>query len=563
MKLAQAAHHAKLTVHSEEILASLLEALGNGRSEGTSGQLFDAITAMANSCATYEGDELEHLDAVFETAAAAGDGGMLRGISATLKKGLPAIVRAVLQVLDCPVRRAHTWKERKAALDVIVSLAALTHLRGAEGPLGEHRAKLVQGSAKGKHDSVASVRGAASEALVALEATEAEEGNGENRRSVLTPASARPLGWGGRGGGTPVDEARQSLRAGERTDSACTRNTTKSDRLRRAVMKAARIESDGAEASQRKIANDRASRKMSGNDRRQGQGKKWKETPQEEVPVDPTLLSSSAENRSKSSKDREEDPSNPSQGSIESHLYADEGCGSEKKRDRHDNPDRRKSTLRVTPEIPDTGDPSSVDVVGSTTPREREERHGSEKRIQIQRAENVKVDTTGDRKDVLMPAPRPAESEVKNGPIKSMVATSDTNPLQPVPREAEKGVQNRVRATAPHDEQKDVITSGDGTGTVVSSSLPAPMHGGVQGETFRLLSHLNNKTESIANTLDDLDQRLLGMERTLVVRAFAEMGKVRGLRHITNMLEPAQNLSPPPPGNRYKLVHERSRIWLG
>lgn len=533
MKFAKAAHHVRLTVHSEEILASLLEALGNGRSEATSGQLFDAMTAMANSCATYEGDELEPSDAILETAAAVAapkDGGILRGVSATLKKGLPAIVRAVLQVLDCPVRRAHTWKERKAALDVIVSLATLTHLRGAEGPLGEHRAKLIQGSTKGKHDSVAAVRGAASEALVALEATEAEEGKGENRRPVSAPACARPLGWGGRGGGTQqVAEVGQSLRAGERADPACARNTTKSDRLRRAVMKAARIESDTAGASQREIENDPVSRKMGENDRRQGQGKKSKETPQKEVPVGPTPSPSSAENRSKSSKDSEQTPPHPSQGSIESHLYADEGYGNEQKSDRHGNPDRPKSTLRVTPEIPDASNSSNADDVGSSTLCEREERHSSEEEIPIQRLDNFEVDTAEGRGDVLMPALGPAEPEVKNGPIEPIAATSDAKPLQPVLRAAEKGVQIRVHATALQDGKNDVTThSGDAAGTVISSSLPAPMHGGVQGETFRLLTLLNNKTDSIASALDGLDQRLLGMEKTLVVRAFAEMGQVPG-----------------------------------
>lgn len=528
VNLAKAAHHARLTVHSEEALASLLEALGNGRSEATRGQLFDAIAAMANSCATYEGDELEPSDVTPKTAAAA-DGGGLRGIAATLKKGLPAIVRAVLQVLDCPVRRAHTWKERKAALEAIVSLAVLTHLRGAEGPLGEHRAKLIQGSTRGKHDSVAAVRGGASEALVALEATEAEEGKGDCRRPVSAPAGARPLGWGGSGVGTPAAEVRQSLRAGEIRDSACTRQTTKRNKLGGVVMKARRAENDAAEASQREIEHDRVSRKVGGNDGRQGQEEIAMESPQQELTVGPTPSASSAESCSKSSKDSEQDPPQPSQVNIKSSLHVAGGCGSEQSIDHHDTTERRKSTPRVNPEILDTGDPSSVDGVGSTS-HEREERHSSEEGISIPRADNVEVGEAEEKEDsVLMPARRPAEPEVKNGPIEAIVATPDPKPLQTVLPTAVHLVRSRAQAIAPQ-EAKDVVTSSLDTaaGPAALASLPAPMHGGVQVDTFRLLTHLNDKTNSIASVLDGLDQRLLGMERTLVVRApFAGTGRVR------------------------------------
>lgn len=544
VNLAKTAHHARLTVHSEEVLASLLEALGNGRSEATSGQLFDTMTAMANSCATYEADELAPSGEVLKKAEAA-DGGTLKGISATLKKGLPAIVRAVLHVLDCPVRRSHTWKERKAALDMVTSLAVLNYLRGAEGPLGEHRAKLIQGSTRGKHDSVAAVRGAASEALVALEATDLEEGKGQNRRPVSAPTGARALGWGGRAVGTPAAEARQNFRVGERLESACTRKTTNRDKLHRAVMKAKRAESDAADASQCEIENYQVSREVRGKHRRQRQGRNSEKNPEQGMTVGPTPSASSVENCSKSSKDSEKDPRNPSPGNIEPPLHVNEGSGSEQNSDRHGTTDRRKSTLRRTPKIPDTGGPS-VDGVGSSTSRQREKRYASQEEKSIPRVDDIEVGPIEDREDdVMRPASRSAEPEVKNGHSEAIVVTSDPKPLQAVLPTTEQGVKIRVQATALQNAKQGVVTySGDAVGTVPSSSLPAPMHGGMEGEAFRLLTHLSNKTDSIASVLDGLDQRLMGMERTLVVRAFAGTVDHEGFVTLTNLFELAHLIGP-------------------
>lgn len=163
---AAAAHFARLTVNSEEILASFLEALDHKRTEKTRGQILTAVAAMAQSLG--DNADLENPDN--GVSATSGRGG---GILATLRKGLPAVARAVVTIMECTTRGAYTWKERRAALEVVIAFAALQDLRGPDGhPLGEHRARLIRGSLRGKRDSVAAVREAALGALAALEAPE-------------------------------------------------------------------------------------------------------------------------------------------------------------------------------------------------------------------------------------------------------------------------------------------------------------------------------------------------------------------------------------------------------
>lgn len=48
--------------------------------------------------------------------------------------------------------------------------------------------------------------------------------------------------------------------------------------------------------------------------------------------------------------------------------------------------------------------------------------------------------------------------------------------------------------------------------------VPPLAAGGIQMDTIRLLTHLNDKTDGIAGVLSIVDHRLGGMERSLVVR---------------------------------------------
>lgn len=185
---AAAAHFARLTVNSEGILASLLEALDHNRTEKTCGQILTAVAAMAQSL----GDNAE-LESPNNGVSGRG-GGML----ATLRKGLPAVARAVATVMECTARGVYTWKERKAALEVVIAFAALQDLRGQDGhPLGEHRARLIQGSLRCKRDSVAAVREAALGALAALEASETPDATPTGFCNSLSGARRSGAGMGG------------------------------------------------------------------------------------------------------------------------------------------------------------------------------------------------------------------------------------------------------------------------------------------------------------------------------------------------------------------------------
>lgn len=166
VRRAETAHAARLTVNSEEILASILEVLESSRSEGTRALLLDGITAMTSVCIMQEG----------ELTAADPPVNPNRGsnISKTLAKGLPAITHGIWKILTCPVRRTYSWRERVAALDVICGLARLRSLHGTRGPLGEHRVKLIQAATQSKRDCIDGVRKAAGRALDALGASKAE-----------------------------------------------------------------------------------------------------------------------------------------------------------------------------------------------------------------------------------------------------------------------------------------------------------------------------------------------------------------------------------------------------
>ncbi|CAM9446255.1 unnamed protein product, partial [Discosporangium mesarthrocarpum] len=164
---AVSAYVARFTIISEEFLASLLEALGSPRTQGTRGPLLDAVANMAQVCASSgstegKGDPTSPSPSPSLSAV---------GLSSTLAKGLPAIVQQLQSTLEGGSgRKAHTWKERVAALGAIAALAELRVLEGPGGPLGEHHQRLSASVLTAGHDTVKAVREASVRALKALKA---------------------------------------------------------------------------------------------------------------------------------------------------------------------------------------------------------------------------------------------------------------------------------------------------------------------------------------------------------------------------------------------------------
>lgn len=490
-------------MNSEEILASLLEALGNGRSEATRGQLFEATAALAQSFALHGGEYLEDLDTKPKTSTAATGRG-LKGIPATLKKGLPAIARAVLEVLDCPVRRAHTWKERKAALEVITYLAVLTDLRGTHGPLGEYRAKLIQGATRGKHDSVVAVREAAIESLVALEATEADEGKREISRPLSAPAGVGRLA-------ESAMEVTQKKRREEKGVSKCEGKPMKNKTLDRIVRKTERAKIAAAEAAQHEIHRNQGSPEDGMKLRLKREGEEAAQAADSPVTADPTRPASSAgQDPLGTTNSEQQDPSQNSRGNLESSFHSIDGCEGEHISDHHNAADRRKSK----PLISEKRDPRELDGVTRGSPQ-RVGRQSSEEKVPTPRAHDDAAEPQEKERVVPAPARRSAGSEVKRVPIEVAAAVPVTQPSQA-------GLSQLVQVVPQPQETKHLATaSGDAAGAVAkvaSSLLSAPMHGGMQVDTVRLLKHLDSKTDKITSVLDGLDRRLLGVERTLVVR---------------------------------------------
>lgn len=465
--LAHTAHHARVTANSEELLAALLEAMANGRSEATRGPLFDAVAALAHSCAAHGDCDPATPDATAEPTASA-TGRELSGISATLKKGLPAIVRAVAEVLHCPVRRAYTWKERKAALEVISSLAPFTGLRGPEGPLGEHRRKLVDGAIRGKRDSVAAVREAAGRSLLALEATEAEEGRPHTTRPFSAPAGAGRPGWRGKGAGARPMESGRARSEEERGESRNPRNAARSKALNGVVRKAARTERAAADTSRSKSAGSRGPPEA-GDDRLQWQTESTTRASEDQAVAGPASLALSEGYPSESAEDfKLEDPPPSSGGTQELSVPPIEGGIGEQERALH----RRESSPRVVPKPPGKKGPSDKGDVGGENPA----RDGGQ--------------SSGEK----APIPR-VQVGIQVGPLNQKLMA------EPVSMGAQ-AMQHSAQVSVQREK-----TDPRATGGAVAEK-----------DTIRLLKHLNSKTNKIAHLLDHLDRRLLGMERTFVVR---------------------------------------------
>ncbi|CAM9382975.1 unnamed protein product [Ectocarpus sp. 6 AP-2014] len=481
VNLAQASHHARLTVNSEEILASLLEALGNGRSEATRAQLFNAMAAMARSCVTHGDSELQPETGTPKMVVATAPG-VVRGISATFKKGLPAVARAVLEVLNCPIRRAYTWKEREAALEVIACLAVLVDLRGVEGPLGEHRAKFVQGATGAKHDSVAAVREAARKSLAALEATDAEEGTQKNRPHVLPQASVGPHTRGEKGAGMSLAGMRQRLRPEKTGESKAVRKHLANPKIDGVFVEDWKAGECMTELPQFNLEGNQESSEMDSRDRRQRES----EVPGEKkLTADRTSTVSSVESCPSSSggNDKQDTPSSS----------ASEGCGSDR---------RRGPTHAVNTRTPGEHDPSSGDL----------ERKGNMTSEEDLPTLNKKDGEPGKQEEKENGAPL----QQRGTPMETLVAPPIPRPIQMAPASTVQSIEVAVQGMAP-PEKKDLETLSNETSRAGATTLvQRHVRDGVQEDTVRLLRHLDDKTNGIVSILDGLDRRLVGMEKLLM-----------------------------------------------
>ncbi|CAM9712937.1 unnamed protein product, partial [Laminaria digitata] len=514
IKLAEAAHHARLTVNSEEILACLVESLDSGRSEGTRAELFNAVAAMANSCANHghppakTSDEhpaivtglAEKLSVTELSAHPTGIELVLGGMSATLRKGLPAIAHAVSVVLDCPVRRAFAWKERKAALDLIVALAVLRDLGGPEGPLGEHRLRLIQGATRGKRDSVAAVREAAVRSLEALGAT---TGGGaedkldfsqetRNKPIVSSCLLGSPLGGGGSRGGVmrgpeiPLADTRnnkyhQSGGVGAPSElKKLNEKTKKKKTLDGALRRWEKAADDAAEAAERKIERFREHRDEGRKDQQQRR-RRWRA---EQVPAEeeaPLLLGETpVTNSTPSAPNHERSPS--SSGASSS------GDGENQQERRSTSPQKRS---------PSRGDGEQQERRHPTSPQKRLPSSGDGEHQQERRPTSPQNRSPSVQVSMTSIVPK-LEQELPEAPVLGAAA----------------GAAAAAAAAAGRGGGKE------GSASMVaapsSSSLLPPMNGGIQADTARLLQHLCNKTDTIASVLESLGQRVVGMERTLV-----------------------------------------------
>lgn len=476
-------------MNSEEILASLLEALGNGRSEATRAQLFNAMAAMARSCVIHGDAELQPGTGIPKTVVATAPGGV-SGISATFKKGLPAVARAVLEVLNCPIRRAYTWKEREAALEVIASLAVLVDLRGVEGPLGEHRAKFVQGATGAKHDSVAAVREAAQKSLAALEATDAEEGKRKNRPHLLPQASVGPHTRGGKDAGMSSAGMRQRLRPEKTGESKAVQKHTVDPKIYGVVFEDWKAGEWVTEPPQPNLEGNQDPSEIDKRGRRQREAEVAEE---KKLTAGQTSTVSSLESCPVPNRvsDKQDTPQS-SERTLRPSSSASEGCGSD------------RPTHSVNTRTPGEHDPSSGDV-------ERKGHVTSEEGLPTPNKQDVEP---GKQEEKENGAPLP-----QRAPMETLVAQPITQPVQTAPASTVQSIEVAVQGMAPPEMKKGLeILSNETSRAPGTTLVQRPVRDGVQVDTVRLLRHLDDKTNGIVSVLDGLDRRLVGMEKLLMVR---------------------------------------------
>lgn len=444
---------------------------------------------MARSCATYE----KEFTAVLadETAATDHPG----GLSATLKKGLPAIVRIVLTILECPARRGYTWRERVAALEAITSLSALPALLESQGPLGEYRLRLIQGCVRGKHNSVAAVREVATQTLIALEANETET---SQKRSCVVGSweSSGGSAWG-KDTGLSVAEMRRSYHTRER--GIPKEKPRKKKKTLEVLVNRAAWKKEKDELSEEK----RAVEHSCSTKRREGGEHHRPRLERDERVLSPEGLASLSSVASSVEGSRE---------------YRGESVGETKNEAKSS---ARQSFAWAFPE---------------------ENRNENDEQKTVRRPSGIPASRTRDEIPCAPPPEWNAERETRATPLDAnmerktddsreatpLEPTDARNPSVPTTMLMSQPLQHlslpmttAAVATSARHKSEGILNQIAPVGTGGVPSLPPPRDGGTQVDTVRLLRHLSDKSDSIASALSTLDQRLVGMEKSLVVSEFS------------------------------------------
>lgn len=529
VKLGQAAHYAKLCLNSEEVLASLLEALDDARSKGTHAQLLVAIAAMARGCAATRTNEFEGSGEGPVAASA------LEDLSATLRKGLPAIIRIVSTILECPVRRAYTWTERTSALDVIIALALLNTLRGPGGPLGDNRARLSKGVTSAKHDSVEVVRKKAGEALVALKMSDAEERQGNRDHMVLSTRFESSIG-GVRisARGAEITLAGQGKHGRTHQKEQPLKAIEKKKTLDGVIKKAENASlTTGAGITTAAAEIQRNTRLKRGPDSvrdlpQADKGDAHGDTKRSHVVDSASTLSPASQGSpSPPSEDRatQSSPVVVRRGSSEQHGVTN-GFSTDMANEHtpagaiNSPPLPLAGAERPTLQNERTEGVSADDV--DRGPAEGHDVKGTAQK------ENTTASSTVDSADAkigeyIQPHRPPEAVEVRNASVQAVTALSDRPPTRNSPPQYSPPASNAHWSECPPETSMtrctgDILGRVEGSArSVVPSPLPPPKSEGAPVDTICLLRCLSDKTDSIASALNSLDQRLLGMERTLEV----------------------------------------------
>lgn len=441
---------------------------------------------MARSCATFEK----------EFAAMSADGAAVTdhqgGLSATLKKGLPAIVRVIFTILECPIRRAYTWRERVATLEAIISLSILPALFESQGPLGEYRLRLIQGCVRGKHDSVPAVREVAVRALLALEATKTEMSH--NRSCVIGSWESLGSCAMGKDAGLSMAEMRRSYHARERgIPKKKPREKTKL--LDVLVNREVLGKGKENEASEEKRAvEDSCSTKQ----REDGEHQRPKLERDERIiktPVAPSV-EGALEHRGKSMDETK------NKAQLVTRQESAWPFAVETRDDTYE-----KEALRRTSSVPSS--PAKCELPHNSPPErsiERETRY-TQLDPNMERKTDDRIATTS-----LEP------TNAKNDCILAITLGRESLQHVTLPTTA------IALAKSAHQESDGDLNPIVPARTEIPLS-PPPRDGGIQVDTVRLLRDLNDKSDGIAISLGTLDQRLVGMEKSLVVSVISLFGR--------------------------------------
>lgn len=448
---------------------------------------------MAHSCAKHG----EQLSAIGVEEIATAD--ECDGLSASLKKGLPAIVCAVLAILECSIRRAYTWRERAAALELVSSLSVLPALSGSQRPLGENRVRVIRGCVSAKHDSVAAVREAAGRALAALGATEVEE---SQERKGLTGSWARS-----RGTGVTIADLKRTYRA-KQEEISKEESSKKKKTLGATVNRAARenrdVDAEKCSVEKSEVAKDTLEKRV-----REKSAATKRRTYREHqgLKVDPderAVLADVLNTPLSGAFSVEGGPEVPRAGGDDTRkgeivLVQQEASWPLPDDNRGAHEEQKKVRRPWEISSSPVKDQSSRDP----PPEGEIKRETQETRPVTEKEQRIAYDTKA--------SPLEPTAHAPNSPVQ--VLTIVPEPLQAAAPPSTTASRAENATPKPEGGPDSAASTGSGGG----ECIPVPREGNIHVHTVRLLRHLNKKSDGISNILSRLDQRLLGLEKSLVV----------------------------------------------